>query len=108
VEEDTALGGGADIARSRPGTFCGCASGGRSAILEERTEVPVEISKPRIRVIVADDSATVRLGVKAMLATCPDFEVVGEARTGLDVLRLVDTRRPDRTCPSSYYLCIGR
>ncbi|HEU5156092.1 MAG TPA: response regulator transcription factor [Streptosporangiaceae bacterium] len=48
-----------------------------------------------IRVVVVDDQALIRVGVRTLVRTEPDVELVGEAadgRTGLDVVR---ARRPD-------------
>ena len=57
------------------------------------------MSAPRtgapIRVLVADDHPVVREGLAAMLRTQPDFEIVGEAATGREVLDLVAARDPD-------------
>lgn len=50
---------------------------------------------PPIRVAVADDHPVVRDGLVAMLETQPDFEVVGEAGNGPDVLALVASTRPE-------------
>ena len=36
----------------------------------------------RIRVLIADDHPVVRTGLQGMLASQPDFELVGEATTG--------------------------
>jgi len=48
----------------------------------------------RTRVIVADDHAIVREGVRMILAREPDIEVVGEAGDGAQVLDLVGSLRP--------------
>jgi DNA-binding NarL/FixJ family response regulator len=48
-----------------------------------------------IRVVIADDHAVVRLGLKALLATATDIELVGEARDGEQVLHLCTSVRPD-------------
>jgi DNA-binding NarL/FixJ family response regulator len=57
------------------------------------------VSAPRtltpIQVLVADDHPVVREGLVAMLRTQPDFEIVGEAATGREVLDLVAKRDPD-------------
>src|SRR5579871_1097122 len=49
----------------------------------------------QIRVILADDHAVVRAGLKAVLKTAPDIEVVGEARTGTEAVMLAEQSRPD-------------
>jgi DNA-binding NarL/FixJ family response regulator len=48
-----------------------------------------------IRVILADDHPMVRRGVRRILEKCSDFAVVGEADTGIAVLRLVRDLKPD-------------
>jgi DNA-binding NarL/FixJ family response regulator len=42
-----------------------------------------------IRVLLVDDHAMVRQGLRSILATYPDFEVVGEACNGEEALRYV-------------------
>lgn len=49
----------------------------------------------RIRVLIADDHAILRDGLKALLQSAPDMEVVGEAATGKEALRLVHELRPN-------------
>ena len=48
-----------------------------------------------IRILVADDHPIVRDGLVAVLSTQPDFQVVAEAGTGAEVVRLVAELRPD-------------
>jgi DNA-binding NarL/FixJ family response regulator len=48
-----------------------------------------------IRVLVADDHALVRRGLKRILAEAADVNVVGEARDAADVLRVVRTCAAD-------------
>jgi two-component system response regulator NreC len=48
-----------------------------------------------IRVLLADDHAVVRLGVRALLSVAPDIEVVGEASDGEEALRACAALRPD-------------
>jgi DNA-binding NarL/FixJ family response regulator len=48
-----------------------------------------------IRVVVADDHAVVREGIRRVLDDDPDFIVVGEASTGAEALEIVDQSRPD-------------
>lgn len=45
--------------------------------------------------IVADDRSCSRDGLRALLATWPDIEVVGEAANGRDTLFLIPSCRPD-------------
>jgi YesN/AraC family two-component response regulator len=47
------------------------------------------------RVLIVDDSAHAREGLRALLRTWPEFEIAGEAANGLDALRLVAECLPD-------------
>ncbi|WP_052851455.1 response regulator transcription factor [Streptomyces avicenniae] len=47
-----------------------------------------------IRVLVADDEAMIRAGVRAVLATDPDIDVVAEAGDGREAVELVLRHRP--------------
>ncbi|MFQ5745971.1 MAG: response regulator [Gemmatimonadota bacterium] len=49
----------------------------------------------RIRVLVADDHALIRQGVRHVLEETPDLEVVAEAATGEETLRLAAAETPD-------------
>ena len=48
-----------------------------------------------LRILVADDSASFRLGLQAMLRSVPEMEVVGEAMTGDEAVALADRLQPD-------------
>jgi DNA-binding NarL/FixJ family response regulator len=47
------------------------------------------------RILLADDHALLRLGLKRILESYPEYEVVAEAATGLDAVRLAESCRPD-------------
>jgi DNA-binding NarL/FixJ family response regulator len=49
----------------------------------------------KVRILVADDHPMLREGLVAVLATQPDFDVVGEAADGSEVVRLAEKLRPD-------------
>jgi two-component system, NarL family, response regulator NreC len=48
-----------------------------------------------IKVVLADDHAVVRAGLKAVLSTAKDIEVVGEAANGRDAIATVQRLKPD-------------
>lgn len=48
-----------------------------------------------IRILIADDHAVVRQGLKMFLGLDPEFEVVGEAENGAEALRLAHDLKPD-------------
>lgn len=48
-----------------------------------------------IRVLIADDHALFREGIRRLLGTAGDIEVVGEAKSGEDAVRLVEDLTPD-------------
>lgn len=48
-----------------------------------------------IRVVLADDHVFVRDGIKSLLETEVNIEVVGEATDGLEALKMVETHKPD-------------
>jgi DNA-binding NarL/FixJ family response regulator len=48
-----------------------------------------------VRVVVADDHPIVRDGLRALLTSIPDVELVGEATTGREAVRSAVTDRPD-------------
>jgi DNA-binding NarL/FixJ family response regulator len=49
----------------------------------------------RIRVLIADDHPIFRSGLASVLATQPDFEIVGEAATGAEAVTRVASCHPD-------------
>jgi len=48
-----------------------------------------------IRVLVVDDHAVVRKGIRALLAEIEDIEVIGEAASGQEAMAQADALRPD-------------
>ncbi len=48
-----------------------------------------------IRVVLADDHTVVRAGLKAVLGTARDIDVIGEARNGVEAVALVERFKPD-------------
>lgn len=48
-----------------------------------------------VRIVLADDHALVRAGLRKLLESLPDIEVVGEAEDGRAALALVASHKPD-------------
>ncbi|HZI99125.1 MAG TPA: response regulator transcription factor, partial [Gemmatimonadaceae bacterium] len=48
-----------------------------------------------IKVILADDHAVVRAGVKAVLSGAKDIQVIGEASNGREAISLAERMNPD-------------
>lgn len=48
-----------------------------------------------IRVLICDDQEVVRAGLRAILSTAPDIQVVGEASDGAEALEQLAETRPD-------------
>lgn len=49
----------------------------------------------KISIVIADDHAVLRSGLKALLNCYPQFDVVGEAGDGLEALKMVEELKPD-------------
>ena len=52
-------------------------------------------ARARIRVVLADDHPVVLAGIKAVLHSAPEIDLVGEAGDGAMALRLIRTERPE-------------
>ncbi|GLZ35198.1 DNA-binding response regulator [Lentzea sp. NBRC 105346] len=48
-----------------------------------------------VRIVLADDHTLFREGLRELLSTDPDFEVVGEGSSGDEAIELVDRHHPD-------------
>ncbi|MDH7490137.1 MAG: response regulator transcription factor [Anaerolineae bacterium] len=53
------------------------------------------VASDKIRILLADDHTVVRESMRDILNLQPDMEVVGEARTGVEAVRLAVLLRPD-------------
>jgi two-component system, NarL family, response regulator len=56
---------------------------------------PSSTSPPRIRVLVVDDHAVVRVGLREILDAQPDMVAVGEASDGVQAVAALREHRPD-------------
>ena len=48
-----------------------------------------------IRVLIADDHVIMRKGIRALMATVPDIDVVGEAKDGVEAVLEAQRLKPD-------------
>lgn len=48
-----------------------------------------------IRILIVDDHPVVRHGLRALLATVDDFDVIGEASTGAEAMEIVERLAPE-------------
>ena len=46
-------------------------------------------------IVIADDHILIRDGIKALLQTVEEFDVVGEAADGEELIQFIDTLNPD-------------
>jgi two-component system, NarL family, response regulator DegU len=49
----------------------------------------------KIKVVIAEDSDIVRMGIRNLLKNAQDIELIGEARNGLEALQIVGEVQPD-------------
>ena len=52
------------------------------------------MTEETIRLLIVDDHPVVRAGLRDMLSTQPEFEVVGEAKNGVEAVALTDRLQP--------------
>ncbi|MBC8505562.1 MAG: response regulator transcription factor, partial [Chloroflexi bacterium] len=53
------------------------------------------MNEPKIRVLLADDHAVVRAGIRQFLGQAEDIEVIAEADDGEAALALIEQHQPD-------------
>ncbi|MBN6052103.1 response regulator transcription factor [Nonomuraea sp. RK-328] len=51
--------------------------------------------RPLVRVVLADDQPLIRTALRMVITDAPDLELVGEAGTGSEAVRLTESLRPD-------------
>jgi len=57
--------------------------------------MPLRMNTDKARILLADDHAILRAGLKLLLDAQPDMEVVGEASNGARALAMAEELRPD-------------
>jgi len=51
--------------------------------------------KPKQRIVIAEDYTILREGLRSLLSSHPEFEIVGEAEDGQEAIRSVEKLKPD-------------
>jgi DNA-binding NarL/FixJ family response regulator len=54
-----------------------------------------ELARDQIKVLIADDHPLIIAGIRRTIEHVDDMEVVGEARTGAELMQLIERRMPD-------------
>ncbi|GAB2536368.1 response regulator transcription factor [Nocardia heshunensis] len=57
--------------------------------------MPVTATNSPVRLVICDDHAVVRAGLRALLDSAPDIEVIGEAGSGPEIVTLATRLHPD-------------
>lgn len=57
--------------------------------------MPKQNDTPTIRILITDDHGVVREGLSTFIETFPDLDLVGEAESGAEAVRLCGQLRPD-------------
>ena len=60
-----------------------------------KNEIMAEPRKPRLRVLIVENSAVLRASLRDIFSTLPGMEVVGEAKDGVEALEAIRELRPD-------------
>ena len=50
---------------------------------------------PKYRIVIAEDHTILREGLRALLSSSPDFDIVGEAQDGREAIRCVEKLKPN-------------
>jgi two-component system response regulator NreC len=51
--------------------------------------------KTKKRIVIAEDHTILREGLRALLSSVPDLQIIGEAENGRDAIQCVETMEPD-------------
>lgn len=74
--------------------FVGTVRGGMEMAPTPRRRGEAPAATPRVSVVLVDDHQLVRAGLRLLLETMPQFEVVAEARDGQEALHQIATQAP--------------
>jgi DNA-binding NarL/FixJ family response regulator len=55
----------------------------------------VKIISQKVRIVIAEDHTILREGLRSLLSSDPNFEIVGEAEDGREAIRCVEKLKPD-------------
>ncbi len=55
----------------------------------------METFPERIRILIVDDQLIARSGLRSLLSSLPQFEIVGEAANGVQAIEMADSLQPD-------------
>lgn len=69
--------------------------GERTTVQDQDQGTPVSDMEACSRILVVDDHARSRRGLRALFATCPSTEVICEAADGQEAVSLVEALQPD-------------
>ncbi len=62
----------------------------------------------KIRLVIAEDHTILREGLRALLSSHSEFDIVGEAEDGRDAIRCVEKLEPDLCFNGSFHAENGR
>ena len=55
----------------------------------------LKIMSQKVRIVIAEDHTILREGLKSLLSSSSDFEIIGEAEDGQEAIRCVEKFKPD-------------
>src|SRR5512140_2037539 len=90
----SAASAGTSRSRARPGRVPGCWSRCRPKA-EKESVMASNINNNRVSILIVDDHEVVRNGIRSYLETLTQFNVIGEAASGEEALKLVSEHIPD-------------
>ena len=58
-------------------------------------DISRRVKRQPVQVLIADDRAQARVGLRSLLSTASQVKVIGEARNGQEAVHLVEELQPD-------------